>query len=76
MKTQKLSTAAEIWLALKMDKFSAIRKAAATVCFDYLIEQHINGYFPPYQAQIDRISKRFNLGEWLLALSAHYPVTA
>jgi hypothetical protein len=69
-----MTKSAQIWLALGMDQWPAIRKAAALAAFDYLMIQHKLGAFPPFQAQINRLRNRFRLGDWLCALSAHYPV--
>lgn len=73
MKTQN-NVAAEIWLAIGADKWTTLRKTAALVAYDYLIEQHKTGYFSPYQNMIDRLAKRWQIGDWLCALSAHYPI--
>ena len=57
-----------------MDKFATVRKMAALVAYDYWMQMHQFGSFEPYEAQLTRYANRFHLGDWLMALSAHYPV--
>ena len=64
----------QIFLALGLDKASTIRKIAATVAYRYWMEMHRNGWFKANQDSLTRIIVRFRLGDWICALSAHYPV--
>jgi hypothetical protein len=71
----KMNVETEIWLALKMDYWPKVRKMAALVAYDYWMASHRHGRFAPYEAQLDRLANRFHLGDWLCALSAHYPIS-
>ena len=70
----KISVSAEIWLALGMDKWPTNRKLAAHAAFDLWMWEHELGYFGPIHSQMSAIEKRWHLGDWLQALSAHYPI--
>lgn len=69
----ELPVGAEIFLALGLDKAPAIRKIAATVTFRYLMELHRYGYVADTQREIERICRRFRLGDFIAACSVHYP---
>ena len=64
----------KIFLALDLDKAPAVRKIAATVAYRYWMEMHRNGWFKANADKLARLMKRFRLGDWICALSAHYPV--
>ncbi len=68
-----MNVAAKIFLAMDLDKAPAIRKAAACVAFDYLMELHRYGYVDDTQKQIERICRRFRVGDFIAACSVHYP---
>lgn len=70
-----MNKAAEIFLAMNLDKASTIRRIAAHVACDYWMQMHQHGFFQPYEHALQRICRRFKLGDFILALSAHYPVT-
>jgi hypothetical protein len=64
----------KIYLALGLDKAPAIRKVAATVAYRYWMEMHRHGWFAGNAKALARLVKRFRLGDWICALSAHYPI--
>ena len=64
----------QIYLALGLDKASALRKIAATVAYRYWMEMHRYGSFKANEDDLGRLIKRFHLGDWICAISAHYPV--
>lgn len=69
-----MNKAAEIYLALGIDKSPAIRRIAACVAFRYWMEMHRYGEFQANIHQLERLMKRFRLGDFILAVSAHYPI--
>ena len=64
----------KIWLALKLDFTSQLRKAAAIAAYHYWMEMHRYGEFSANTKALTRLVKRFKLGDWVCALSAHYPI--
>ena len=66
----------KIFLALKLDEAPALRKIAATVAYNYWMEMHRYGAFQANIIALERIVKRFKLGDWIVAISAHYPLTS
>lgn len=68
-----MNVAAKIFLALNLDKASSLRKISATVAFRYLIEMHRYGFISINQQQIERICKRFKIGDFIAACAVHYP---
>lgn len=65
----------QIYLALGLDKASQLRKIAACVAYRYWMEMHRYGEFSANIRSLERIAKRFRLGDWICALSAHYPIS-
>lgn len=70
----KLSVAAEIFLALGIDKWPKLRRMAANVACDYWMEMHRWGECQPNIEAMERICKRFRVGDYICALSVHYPI--
>lgn len=64
----------EIFFALGLDKTGALRKIAAAVAFRYWMEMHRYGEFSNNVSALNKIVKRFRLGDWIMAVSAHYPL--
>lgn len=69
-----MNTATEIYLALGLDKAPALRKMAASVACRYWMEMHRYGEIPNNCRALNRIMKRFRLGDFICALSVHYPI--
>lgn len=70
----ELTKSAQIYLALNLDKASALRQIAATVVTRYWMELHHYGEVKDTCDEITRICKRFKLGDYVCALSVHYPI--
>jgi len=73
-KSESMNVETKIFLALGLDKAHTIRKIAATVAYRYWMEMHRFGWFKSNQDKLTKLVKRFRLGDWICALSAHYPV--
>lgn len=69
-----MPVAAQIFLAVGLDKAPAIRRIAATVASRYWMEMHRYGEIADNCRQLDRLMKRFRLGDFIVALSVHYPI--
>lgn len=71
-----MNKATEIFFALGMDKTNKLRKAAAYVVGRYVYEFNTFGCCSEggSYASFKRICKRFKLGDWAMALMAHYPI--
>ena len=69
-----MNKAAQIYLALDLDKAPALRRIAACVAARYWLEMHRHGEFKANCDALDRLIKRFRLGDFICALSAHYPL--
>ncbi len=69
-----MNTATKIFLALELDKASVLRRIAASVACRYWMEMHRHGEFKANCLALDRLMKRFRLGDFICALSVHYPI--
>lgn len=69
-----MNKATEIYLALGLDKRPAIVRIAACILARYVLEMHRYGEFEVACRQINRLSKRFRLGDFACALFANYPI--
>lgn len=69
-----MNVATQIYLALAIDKSPALRRIAASVACRYWMEMHRYGEFRAATLALNRLMLRFRLGDFVLALSAHYPI--
>lgn len=69
-----MSITAQIFIALKLDKAPALRRIAASVACRYWMEMHNYGEITGNCAALNRLMRRFRLGDFICALSAHYPI--
>lgn len=69
-----MNTETQIFLALNLDKATALRKIAASVACRYWMEMHRYGEIPENCQQLNRLMKRFRLGDFITAISVHYPI--
>lgn len=69
-----MSPAAKIYVAMNLDKAPWIRMKAAAIVAVLMIELNRDGYCEPSIQLISRLSRRFRLGDFVTALSAHYPI--
>lgn len=72
--TTELNKAAECYLALGLDKAPAIRKVAACIAARYWLEMHRYGEFEVNCVALNRLMRRFRLGDFVTALAANYPI--
>lgn len=68
-----LSTSAKIAFALNAHKWSSLRQIALSIATKQIMELHKYGRFPAGMSLLDRISRRWKLGDFVCAMMAHYP---
>ncbi len=69
-----MNKATEIYLALGLDKSPKLRRIAACIAATLWLEMHHHGEFSANVQSLKRLIKRWRLGDYICALSAHYPV--
>lgn len=69
-----MNTATKIYLALNLDKAPAMRRIAASVAAKYWLEMHRYGEIPNNCKELNRICKRFRVGDYICAIAPHYPI--
>ena len=69
-----MNTATKIYLALGLDKATTIRRMAAHVACVYWMEMHRYGEIDGNIKSMERICKRFHVGDFICALAPHYPI--
>lgn len=68
-----MNKAAEIYLAMHLDKRPTLARIAACILTRYVLEMHRYGEFTVAVNGITKLAKRFRLGDYACALHAHYP---
>jgi hypothetical protein len=68
-----LSTSAKIAFALNAHKWPHLRQIALSIAAKQIMELHQYGRFPAGMSLLDRVSKRWKLGNFVSAMMAHYP---
>lgn len=68
-----MNIATKCYLALGIDKRPVIVRIAACVLSRYIFEMHRYGEFAVATKGITKLAKRFGLGDYAIALHAHYP---
>ena len=69
-----MSKAAQIYLALNLDKAPLLRRLAACLACIYWLEMHRYGEFSANVQSLNRLIKRFRLGDLVCAMAANYPL--
>jgi hypothetical protein len=69
----KLPIYTEIALALNVHKWPRLRQVACTVATRQIFELHKYGRFPAGMKLLDKLCKRWKLGDYACAMQAHYP---
>lgn len=69
----ELSTSAKIAFALGAHKWSNLRQIALSIVAKQIMELHQYGRFPAGMELLNRVSKRWKLGNYVSAMMAHYP---
>lgn len=64
---------AQIALAFGADKWPQLRQIALSIVSKQVLELHQHGRFEPGMRLLGRVSKRWRLGDFVSAMSAHYP---
>ena len=68
-----LSISAKIAFALNAHKWPTLRQIALSIAAKQIMELHKYGRFPAGIDLLDRVSKRWKLGDFVCAMMAHYP---
>ena len=69
-----MNKATEIYLTLGLDKAPIIRRIAACVAANYWLEMHRYGEITANIKSMERICRRFRVGDYICALAPHYPI--
>lgn len=62
----------KIALALNVHKWPQLRQVACTVATRQIFELHKYGRFPAGMKLLNKVSKRWKLGDYVTAMMAHY----
>lgn len=71
--TNELSIPATIAFALNAHNWPHLRQIALSIATKQIMELHQYGRFPAGMRLLDRVSKRWKLGNYVCAMMAHYP---
>ena len=69
----ELSISAKIAFALGARNWPHLRQIALSITTKQIFELHKYGRFPAGMQLLDRVSKRWKLGNYVSAMTAHYP---
>ncbi len=69
----ELSISAKIAFALGARNWPHLRQIALSIATRQIMELHQHGRFPAGMELLDRVSKRWKLGDYVCAMRAHYP---
>lgn len=68
-----LPMTAKVAIEMGLDRVGSVKAVAVSLAARFVIEFHRHGFNEPGWLTLQKISRRFRLGDYCTALLAHYP---